>query len=108
MNLRKEQQDGLWEGVVQSERPSIALSGRSGAQVKSRADESSADGFDKYWSVGSRLVPLPSLGPNFASPATTRSPTPLSGNERAPDSNGVRSMPVKVYLPEGAQPLPLL
>uniref|UniRef100_A0A0K3CGS2 BY PROTMAP: gi/342321646/gb/EGU13578.1/ Autophagy protein 5 [Rhodotorula glutinis ATCC 204091] n=1 Tax=Rhodotorula toruloides TaxID=5286 RepID=A0A0K3CGS2_RHOTO len=83
MNLRKEQQDGLWEGVVQN-------------------------GFDKYWSVGSRLVPLPSLGPNFASPATTRSPTPLSGNERAPDSNGVRSMPVKVYLPEGAQPLPLL
>ncbi|BGO99910.1 Autophagy protein 5 [Rhodotorula toruloides] len=81
MNLRKERQDGLWEGVVQNN-------------------------FDKYWSVGSRLVPLPSLGPHFASPASTRSPTPSSGVEnRVPDANGVRSVPVKVYLPEGAQPL---
>ncbi|BGP26655.1 autophagy protein 5 [Rhodotorula toruloides] len=81
VNLRKEQQDGLWEGVVQNN-------------------------FDKYWSVGSRLVPLPSLGHHFASPASTRSPTPSSGNEsRVPDANGVRSVPVKVYLPEGAHPL---
>ncbi|GAA6057247.1 hypothetical protein JCM3770_003821 [Rhodotorula araucariae] len=78
-NLRKEQQDNLWEGVVQSD-------------------------FDKYWLVASKLVPLPSL-----SSSSSRSPTPSSmssafvGAEgRLPDANAVRSVPLRVYLPEGA------
>ncbi|GAA5859305.1 hypothetical protein JCM1840_004554 [Sporobolomyces johnsonii] len=82
-NLRKEQQDNLWEGVVQNN-------------------------FDKYWTVASKLVPLPSLsGPSSSSPSATRSPTPSSGGSssaegRLPDANSVRSVPIRVYLPEGA------
>ncbi|CEQ42391.1 SPOSA6832_04196, partial [Sporobolomyces salmonicolor] len=82
-NLRKEQQDNLWEGVVQNN-------------------------FDKYWTVASKLVPLPSLsGPSSSSPSATRSATPSSGGSgsaegRLPDANSVRSVPIRVYLPEGA------
>ncbi|GAA5858898.1 hypothetical protein JCM8547_007147 [Rhodosporidiobolus lusitaniae] len=86
-NLRKEQQDALWEGVVQNN-------------------------FDKFWTVASRLIPLPSL-PSPSSPSLTpsRSPTPSSSSAgtpstldsaRLPDANAVRSVPVRVYLPEGA------
>ncbi|BGP50550.1 autophagy protein 5 [Rhodotorula kratochvilovae] len=81
-NLRKEQQDNLWEGVVQND-------------------------FDKYWHVASKLVPLPSL--SSSSSSASRSPTPSStsstfatgGDGRLPDANAVRSVPMRVYLPEG-------
>ncbi|GAA5842213.1 hypothetical protein JCM9279_002820 [Rhodotorula babjevae] len=79
-NLRKEQQDNLWEGVVQND-------------------------FDKFWNVASKLVPLPAL-PTFSTSAS-RSPTPSSfatssSDGRPPDGNAVRSVPLRVYLPEGA------
>ncbi|GAA6028924.1 hypothetical protein JCM8097_001508 [Rhodosporidiobolus ruineniae] len=81
-NLRKEQQDALWDGVVQNN-------------------------FDKYWTVASRLIPLPSLSASL--PSSTRSPTPSGGapssmdvGSRLPDANAVRSVPIRVYLPEGA------
>ncbi|TNY20575.1 autophagy protein 5, partial [Rhodotorula diobovata] len=78
-NLRKEQQDNLWEGVVQND-------------------------YDKFWHVASKLVPLPAL----PSSAASRSPTPSSSfgptgsDGRLPDANGTRSVPLRVYLPEGA------
>ncbi|GAA5982162.1 hypothetical protein JCM11641_000607 [Rhodosporidiobolus odoratus] len=80
-NLRKEQQDALWDGVVQNN-------------------------FDKYWAVASRLTPLPSLT-SATTPSATRSPTPSSGGStldsgRVPDANAVRSVPIRVFLPEGA------
>lgn len=59
-----------------------------------------ADDFDKYWSVASKLVPLPSA-PN------SRAPTPLAGGSslpsdgRLPDANAMRSVPLRVYLPRG-------
>ncbi|GAA5913471.1 hypothetical protein JCM8208_005189 [Rhodotorula glutinis] len=79
-NLRKEQQDNLWEGVVQND-------------------------FDKFWNVASKLVPLPAL--SATSSSASRSPTPSSfatssSDGRAPDGNAVRSVPLRVYLPEGA------
>ncbi|GAA6022780.1 hypothetical protein JCM10207_000414 [Rhodosporidiobolus poonsookiae] len=79
-NLRKEQQDALWDGVVQNN-------------------------FDKYWTVASKLIPLPSLSsPSSTSPPTTRSPTPSSAASGAAtsDANAVRSVPVRLFLPEGA------
>ncbi|ORY89169.1 autophagy protein Apg5-domain-containing protein, partial [Leucosporidium creatinivorum] len=80
-NLRKEQQDGLWEGVVGND-------------------------FDRFYSTFTKLVPLPS-----SSPSSSRSPTPIGGggggssiptDGRLPDANAVRSVPMRVYLPEGA------
>ncbi|GAA5917267.1 hypothetical protein JCM6882_009268 [Rhodosporidiobolus microsporus] len=81
-NLRKEQQDALWEGVVQNN-------------------------FDKFWLVASRLIPLPSLSSSHSPGSTSRSPTPSGGpstldGARLPDANGVRNVPVRVFLPEGA------
>ncbi|BGP18711.1 autophagy protein 5 [Rhodosporidiobolus nylandii] len=80
-NLRKEQQDALWAGVMQNN-------------------------FDKFWAVASRLIPLPSLAAP-SSPSATRSPTPSSGGAstldgRLPDANAVRNVPIRVFLPEGA------
>ncbi|KAI5477560.1 autophagy-related protein 5 [Pseudohyphozyma bogoriensis] len=81
-NLRKEQQDNLWEGVVQND-------------------------YEKFWAVASKLVPLPSASLT-ASPSNTRSPTPNSGGSsmpsdgRLPEANAMRSVPMRVYLPEGA------
>ncbi|GAA5823957.1 hypothetical protein JCM11251_003357 [Rhodosporidiobolus azoricus] len=77
-NLRKEQQDALWEGVVQNN-------------------------FDRFWLVGSRLIPLPSLASSSFSPNASRSPTPSGADgNRLPDANGIRNVPVRVFLPEGA------
>ncbi|GJN92304.1 hypothetical protein Rhopal_005334-T1 [Rhodotorula paludigena] len=76
-NLRKEQQDNLWEGIVQND-------------------------FDKYWTVASKLIPLPAPLSHSSSPTSTRSPTPSSVDGRLPDANNVRSVPLRVYLPEGA------
>lgn len=74
-NLRKEQQDALWDGVVQND-------------------------FEKFWTVASKLVPLPST----QSPSS-RAPTPSSGSSsdnRVPTANEMRSVPMRIYLPEGA------
>ncbi|KPV73475.1 uncharacterized protein RHOBADRAFT_54695 [Rhodotorula graminis WP1] len=81
-NLRKEQQDNLWEGVLQND-------------------------FDKYWNVASKLVPLPALPSTSTSTSASRSPTPSSfttssSDGRAPDGNAVRTVPLRVYLPEAA------
>lgn len=109
-NLRKEQQDNLWEGVVQSapppsllppSAPLTTLDEHPLTQVVARF----ADDFDKFWNVASKLVPLPA--PPTSSSSASRSPTPSSfatssSDGRAPDGNAVRSVPLRVYLPEGA------
>ncbi|KAL8281503.1 hypothetical protein RQP46_006187 [Phenoliferia psychrophenolica] len=83
-NLRKEQQDALWEGVVRND-------------------------FDQFWAVASKLVPLPSAPspnpsrsqtPSGSGGAGSGSTTPADG--RVPEANSMRSVPVRVYLPEGA------
>ncbi|KAM0751896.1 APG5-domain-containing protein [Meredithblackwellia eburnea MCA 4105] len=89
-NLRKEQQDALWEGVVKND-------------------------FEKYWTVASKLVPSPSpLSSNptpSASPlpgatppsTTTLSPTLSTGLDgKPPEANAMRSVPMRIYLPDGA------
>ncbi|GAA6026089.1 hypothetical protein JCM8202_002517 [Rhodotorula sphaerocarpa] len=89
MNLRKEQQDSLWEAVMQND-------------------------FDRYWQVASKLVPLPAPPSTASAPASSASssrigtpssspspsqPPPPEG--RTPDANGVKYVPIRVYLPEG-------
>ncbi|TKA52054.1 hypothetical protein B0A53_04714 [Rhodotorula sp. CCFEE 5036] len=84
MNLRKELQDNLWEAVVEND-------------------------FEKYWNVAAKLVPLPAP-PSVGSKKPTRT-TPLSSSgeggrsgsssssSQEPDANGVKHVPLRVYLP---------
>ncbi|GAA5993516.1 hypothetical protein JCM10908_000627 [Rhodotorula pacifica] len=88
MNLRKEQQDNLWDAVVQHD-------------------------FEKYWQVASKLVPLPAPPSSASSASTTSAPSssritstppppsasPTGGEGRLPDANGVKHVPLRVYLP---------
>lgn len=113
MNLRKEQQDNLWEAVVQSGSLSRwCLSARSGSPDP--AARPPLDDFDRYWQVASKLVPLPAPPSTASAPASSASssrigtpssspspsqPTPPEG--RTPDANGVKHVPIRVYLPEG-------
>ncbi|KAK4056155.1 autophagy protein 5 [Microbotryomycetes sp. JL221] len=93
VNLRREQQDAIWDGVVQND-------------------------FEKYWNVASKIISLPPASastpattsshppsPNPStmspSPSTTRSPSPAF-NSSSPDNIKLRSIPIRVYLPEGA------
>lgn len=81
-NLKKEQQDGLWE----------ALTSRGSSQCSALVLATNANGgaedFGKFWAVASKLVPAPS-----------------ELNAQAgglPHANAVRSVPIRVYLPDGA------
>ncbi|KAG8213558.1 autophagy-related protein [Butyriboletus roseoflavus] len=80
--LRKAEQDGIWEGIKEHN-------------------------FDDYWRVASKIVPT-------MAPARPSSPPPPGGSlhvrpastdqQSAPDRDGaynVRSVPVRLYLPDG-------
>jgi autophagy-related protein 5 len=60
------------------------------------------DNFEKYWSVASKLIPPPAP-PGQMSPTTPAgAPSTLATDGRLPDANAVRSVPLRLYLPEGA------
>lgn len=67
-----------------------------------------ADDYDKFWTVASKLFPLPSpvttSSPATLSPAPSqeRAPSPSSNDGRMPDGNGVRNVPIRIHLPGGA------
>ncbi|KAK4049684.1 autophagy protein 5 [Microbotryomycetes sp. JL201] len=88
VNLRREQQDAIWEGVVQGE------------------FQAPLSDFEKYWNVASKLITLPSPLPPPASPnLTTLQPSPPTTRSPSPsgfDSVKLRSVPVRIYLPYGA------
>ncbi|GAA6062673.1 hypothetical protein JCM10212_000573 [Sporobolomyces blumeae] len=91
MGLRKDVQDMLWDGVVEND-------------------------FEKYWSVASKLIPLPSTSslPPSSSPTTPtvdafsspslRSQTPVddstTSTQGASGSGATKNVPIRVYLPE--------
>ncbi|KAM0787037.1 hypothetical protein ACM66B_006303 [Microbotryomycetes sp. NB124-2] len=87
VNLRREQQDAVWEGVVQSD-------------------------FEKYWNVASKLISLPMTtashppSPNPSSlqpsPPMTRSPSPAGFESSVATGARLRSVPLRIYLPDGA------
>ena len=60
------------------------------------------DDFDQFWAVASKLVPLPS--PPSPAPSRSQTPTPstIASDGRVPEANAMRSVPMRVYLPEGA------
>jgi uncharacterized membrane protein YgcG len=72
-------------------------------------DPDAADDFEKYWNVAAKLVPLPAP-PSVGSKKPTRT-TPLSSSgeggrsgsssssSQEPDANGVKHVPLRVYLP---------
>lgn len=98
-NMRKEQQDALWEGVV-----ARAYLNEQGLRSQLTPWPSRADDFDRYWAVAAKLIPSSSA----PSPTHTRSSTPASAHSssgQASDSREagtIRSVPLRVYLPEGA------
>jgi autophagy-related protein 5 len=100
-NLRKEQQDNLWEGVLQSESPSAR------PLLSQLIIILPTDDFEKHWSVASKLIPLPSQPTSSStersvSQSSNTSSSSTTGDSRLPDANSVRSIPLRVYLPEGA------
>ncbi|KZS94710.1 autophagy-related protein [Sistotremastrum niveocremeum HHB9708] len=85
-SLRKEDQDGLWEGIVEHN-------------------------FDDFWRIASKIAPSPNplappLTPNPSSPtlpapsSRPASTQPPSGSDRD-NAYSVRSVPVRIYLPDG-------
>ncbi|OCH85706.1 hypothetical protein OBBRIDRAFT_838764 [Obba rivulosa] len=83
--LRKAEQDGLWEGIKEHN-------------------------FDEYWRVAAKVTPTTSPNRSYSPPppsATsmhTRPPSADPGSSGQPDKDGaynVRSVPVRMYLPDG-------
>ncbi|KAI0958514.1 hypothetical protein AcV7_004315 [Taiwanofungus camphoratus] len=84
--LRKAEQDGLWEGIKEHN-------------------------FDEYWRVASKVTPTTTPARSTSPPPPpssvsmhTRPPSADPGSNGAPDRDGaynVRSVPVRIYLPEG-------
>ncbi|TDL22655.1 autophagy protein 5 [Rickenella mellea] len=79
--LRKAEQDGIWEGVKEHN-------------------------FDDYWRVSSKITPTTTPTRPHSPPPTSISAhsRPPSADGNAPDKDGaynVRSVPVRMYLPDG-------
>ncbi|KAA1078565.1 autophagy protein 5 [Puccinia graminis f. sp. tritici] len=74
-NLRQREAESLWEGLVEHD-------------------------FDKFWLVASKLIPIPpSPSSLHSAPMTPAQPT-NSSIDRMPDGNGVRNVPMRIYLPD--------
>ncbi|KAI0033448.1 autophagy protein Apg5-domain-containing protein [Vararia minispora EC-137] len=79
--LRKQEQDGIWEGIKEHN-------------------------FDEYWRVAGKVTPTPAPAPRPVSPppASGHTRPPSADPQGAPDRDGaygVRSVPVRLYLPDG-------
>ncbi|PFH51983.1 hypothetical protein AMATHDRAFT_79928 [Amanita thiersii Skay4041] len=78
--LRKVDQDGMWEGIKD-------------------------DNFEEYWRVASKVTPTTSLARSQSPPPTSMHSRPPSADQAgASDRDGaysVRSVPVRLYLPDG-------
>ncbi|MBW0466734.1 hypothetical protein O181_006449 [Austropuccinia psidii MF-1] len=76
-NLRQREAESLWEGLVEHD-------------------------FDKFWLVASKLIPTPPA-PRGAHSAPINLPQPSGSSiDRMPDGNGVRNVPLRIYLPNDA------
>lgn len=76
-NLRQREAESLWDGLVEHD-------------------------FDKFWLVASKLIPTP---PSLSNPSSLRmAPSNPSNSsiDRMPDGDGVRNVPLRIYLPNGA------
>jgi autophagy-related protein 5 len=117
--LRKAEQDGMWEGVKDRE---SSISNYSILSIstfvlfhvinlcRSLTEVVALDNFDDYWRVASKVIPTtaptrpqsPGPPPSSASTVHTRPP---SADQAVPsDRDGaynVRSVPVRIYLPDG-------
>ena len=101
-SLRKTEQDGIWEGIKER------TCGRG--IVVDPETHHLPDNFDDYWRIASKVTPT-------TIPTRTQSPPPSAGSlhtrppsvdpgttASGPDKDGaasVRSVPVRIYLPDG-------
>ena len=101
--LRKAEQDGLWEGIKERESPYYLACSLD-------ADSEVSDNFDEYWRVASKVTPTttPTRSTSPPPPSTvtlhSRPPSVDPNTGGAPDRDGaynVRSVPVRIYLPDG-------
>lgn len=76
-NLRQREAESLWEGLIEHD-------------------------FDKFWLVASKLIPIPPSPSSLNSVPMSQSQPTNSSTDRMPDGNGVRNVPLRVYLPDGA------
>ncbi|KDQ49374.1 hypothetical protein JAAARDRAFT_212250 [Jaapia argillacea MUCL 33604] len=105
--LRKAEQDGIWEGIKERRLPvSIYLVGFT----SNPTSPPTTDNFDDYWRVASKVTPTTSPTRSYSPPPPPSSasvharPPSADPNAAAPDRDGaysVRSVPVRIYLPEG-------
>ena len=111
--LRKAEQDGMWEGIKERafHFPTFpfdaSLHHPSAAPAAERAF-ASADNFDDYWRVASKVTPttLPARpgSPPAAQSSSMHTRPPSADPQGAPDRDSaytVRSVPIRLYLPEG-------
>jgi autophagy-related protein 5 len=113
--LRKAEQDGIWEGIREraSSLPTLLphlLPFHSRSRLL-RRDIRVADNFDDYWRVAAKVTPTstpgrpqsPTAVPSSSASAHTRPPS-TDPNSVLPDRDSafaVRSVPVRIYLPDG-------
>ncbi|OAV85034.1 hypothetical protein PTTG_30850, partial [Puccinia triticina 1-1 BBBD Race 1] len=56
--------------------------------------------FDKFWLVASKLIPIPPSPSSLHSVPMAQAQPTNSSIDRMPDGNGVRNVPLRVYLPD--------
>ena len=67
---------------------------------ESEADERTDD-YDRFWSTASKLVPLPSSSRTPSPASDVAAPSTLADG-RLPDASAMRSVPLRIYLPDNA------
>lgn len=98
--LRKAEQDGMWEGV--KERTFSFF-----VSMKIHNNPLLVDNFDDYWRVASKVIPTTtpnrptSPPPGPPSSAHNKAPTASEVHQEKDGAYKVRSVPVRIYLPDG-------
>jgi autophagy-related protein 5 len=100
--LRKQDQDGIWEGIKERKLAVSLL------YMRDSVCSSFLDNFDDYWRVASKIVPTTAPARSNSPPPSTNpsmhTRPPPAEPQSAPDRDNaynVRSVPVRLYLPDG-------
>ncbi|GAA5952100.1 hypothetical protein JCM3765_005192 [Sporobolomyces pararoseus] len=75
VNLKKEEQDSLWYGIVHND-------------------------FTKFWAVGNKLIPLPSTSSNYSNTNLGHDDQTITQNGNGTGADGdLKNLAIKIYLP---------
>lgn len=94
--LRKVDQDAIWEGIKERK-----FSSTHSLSPYQRSHPCPTDNFDEYWRVASKVTPTVTPAPQSPPPPSSAASADQAASFDRESAYSVRSVPVRIYLPNG-------